>query len=88
MPLVAVWLISDIAVHERTHNWIWSEKEEFIRFVGRNKSPAIQSYLSNLTLEQKEKVPIVIAEMLERDFPGAEAIRLPMSAYIVAGLKR
>jgi len=81
-------LIRDVALHERTHNWAWSEKEKFIRFVGKNKSPAIQNYMSNLSPAQKERVPDVIAEMVDRDFPGADSFILHMSAYIVVGKKR
>jgi hypothetical protein len=68
--------------------WEWTSKEEFIQFVGRNKSPSIQMYMANWTPQQKEDVQVVIGRLLDDDFPGMETFLVPMVANIVVGSKK
>ena len=81
-------LISNVQVHERTHMWEWTSREEFIQFVGRNKAPSIQMYMAKWTLQQKQDVQAVIRRLLDNDFPGMETFHVPMVANIVVGCKK
>ena len=81
-------LISKVQVHERTHLWEWTSREEFIQFVGRNKAPSIQVYMAKWTAQQKEDVQAVIRRLLHDDFPGTETFLVPMVANIVVGSKK
>ena len=80
--------ISNVQVHERTHMWEWTSREEFIQFVGRNKALSIQTYMAEWTPQQKEDVQAVIGRLLHDDFPGMETFHVPMVANIVVGSKK
>ena len=75
-------------MHERTHMWTWTSKEEFVRFVGRNKSPSIQIYMADWTPQQKQDVTVVIAKLLEEDFPNTDTFQVSMIATVVVGSKK
>lgn len=81
-------MIRNVKIHERTHMWRWSSREEFVRFVGGNKTPSIQMYMANWTSQQKQEVVVVIGKLLDDDFPNMETFQVPMIANIVVGTKR
>ena len=78
----------NVKVHERTHMWKWTSREEFIQFVGRNKASSIQMYMAEWTTEQKQEVAVVIEKLLHEDFPNEESFQVPMVANIVVGSKK
>jgi hypothetical protein len=81
-------LISDVAVHERTHHWRWATKEELIRFLTRDNTPSMLAYMSSWTPEQKQEVAVVIGQILNDDFGGREPFHVAMVANIVVGRKK
>ena len=68
--------------------WTWTSKDEFVRFVGRNKAPSIQMYTADWTPQQKQDVIVAIEKLLEGDFPNTETFQVSMIATVVAGSKK
>ena len=75
-------------MYEREHCWKWSSKDEFVKFVGRNTAPSIQSYMAEWSAAQKEQVVVTIRKILDEEFPGTDPFYVPMAANIVVGTKR